>query len=443
MEVVPEIGEADYPGSTAGMENINLCHSRESGDPIKQAWISDKCPWVQLTGSGMTEQENKMKRICLVVILIVGCIFLSACDSLLSEHDNTLPPAPLTKIVPKINVAEVWSTRVGDGANKYYLRMQPAVTKNLIYTSSYNGNICATDINTGKIVWKTNVKTHLTSGVSVNAGRLYVATEQGRVIALSLTDKQQLWSTQVGSTVLATPRAYNGIVLAKSIDGSLTGLSEINGRLLWRFSQTVPPLILHASSQPQFANNLVVAGFANGVAAAINAWNGKVIWMRKVAQSSGVTSIENMIDIDVNPIIVSNTVYVATYQGYLMALSLKTGNKLWQHKISAYAGIAADSASVYISDAKSHIWVFDRSSGASLWRQTELQGRNITGPAVLGNYVIVADGYGYLHWLSKSSGTIVARNNLHDRGVLTPPIVVGNMVFVYSRDGQLTAFCKR
>jgi outer membrane protein assembly factor BamB len=384
-----------------------------------------------------------MKRICLVVILIVGCVFLSACDSLISERDNTLPPAPLTKIVPKINVAEVWSTRVGDGANKYYLRMQPTVAKNLIYTASYNGNICATDINTGRTVWKTNVKTHLTSGVSVNAGRLFVATEQGRVIALSLTDKQQLWSTQVGSTVLAAPRAYNGIVLAKSIDGSLTGLSEINGRLLWRFSQTVPPLILHASSQPQFANNLVVAGFANGVAAAINAWNGKVLWVRRVAQPRGVSSIENMIDIDVNPIIVFNTVYVATYQGYLMALDLKTGNKLWQHKISSYAGMAADSTRVYISDAKSHIWVFDRSSGASLWRQTELQGRNVTGPAVLGNYVIVADGYGYLHWLSKSSGTIVARNNLHDRGVLTPPIVVGNMVFVYSRDGQLTAFCKR
>jgi outer membrane protein assembly factor BamB len=383
--------------------------------------------------------ENNMKRISLVIILIISCCGLSACNV---ARDNTLKPAPLTKYTPKISVMPLWSTRVGDGANKYYLRMQLTVTQNVIYTASYSGNICAVDANTGRINWKTNVRTHLTSGVSVNEGRLFVATENGQVIAMSAINGQQLWSTQVGSTILTAPKAYNGIVLAKSIDGSLTALSERNGKLMWRFTQTVPNLILHASSQPQFANGLVVAGFANSAVVAINSWSGKVIWLRKLVQPIGLTDIENMADIDANPIIVSGVVYVATYQGYIAALDLKTGHEIWRHKISAYAGIAADYNNIYLSDANSHVWAFSGDSGASLWKQTALQGRNLTGPAIMGNYLVVADSYGYLHWLNKYDGTLVARNELRGHGAFTTPVVRGNVVYVYTSSGYLMAFRK-
>jgi len=380
-----------------------------------------------------------MKRIGLIIMLIIGCCGLSACTS---APDNTLKPAPLTEYAAKISVVPLWSTRVGDGANKHYLRMQPAVTKNVIYTASYSGKICAVCASDGRIIWKTNIKARLTSGVSVNAGRLFVATRQGQVVAVSAVNGQQLWVTQVGGTVLIAPKAYNGIVLAKSIDGSLTALSERNGRLMWRFTQTVPNLILHASSQPQFANGLVVAGFANSAVVAINSWNGKVMWLQKLVQPMGLTDIENMTDIDVNPVIVSGVVYVATYQGYVAALDLKTGHEIWRHKISGYAGIAADYQNVYVTDAKSHVWAFSEDSGASLWRQTALQGRKLTGPAIMSRYLVVADAYGYLHWLDKTNGTLVARNELRGHGAFTAPVVRGNVVYVYTSTGYLTAFKK-
>lgn len=382
-----------------------------------------------------------MIRFCLFIFLVISCFALSGCDTF-TARDNTLPPAKLTRIIPKIKVAQLWSTYVGDGASKYYLRMAPIYANGLIYTASYNGKICAVDVRTGNIVWQTNANMHLTSGVSVNAGRLFVATEQGQVLAISLSNGQRLWSTQVGSTILVAPKAYNGIVLAKSIDGSLTALSERNGDVIWRSSQVVPALILHASSQPQFANGLVVAGFANGVITAINSWSGKVAWSQKVTQPMGLTDIENMVDIDVNPIISQGIVYIATYQGYVVALDLKTGHEIWRHKISAYAGIASDYNNLYLADANSHVWAFSKDSGASLWRQTVLQGRNLTGPAVLGRYLVIADGYGYLHWLSRNDGSIVARNGLRGMGALTPPLVVGNVVFVYTQHGYLMAFRK-
>lgn len=380
-----------------------------------------------------------MKRICLIIMLIISCVSLSACTG---AKDNTLRPAPLTKYTPKIQVMPLWSTRVGDGANKFYLRMQPAVSKNVIYTASYNGKICAVCASDGKIIWKTNLRVRLTSGVSVNAGRLFVATEEGQVVGMSAVNGKQLWVTQVGGTILTAPKAYNGIVLAKSMDGSLTALSERDGKLMWRFTQTVPNLILHASSQPHFANGLALAGFANSSVVAVNSWNGKVVWLQKLVQPTGVTDVENMADIDANLVVVSGVVYVATYQGYLAALNLKTGHGIWRHKISAYAGIAADYQNVYVSDAKSHIWAFSEDSGTSLWHQTALQGRFATGPAIMGRYLVVADAYGYLHWLDKTNGTLVARNELRGHGAFTSPVVRGNDVYVYTSTGYLMAFRK-
>jgi outer membrane protein assembly factor BamB len=378
-----------------------------------------------------------MKHIFLITILLAGIFSLSACTS---SPDNTLPPAPLVKLAPTIQVNKLWSTHVGRGAGKYYLRLAPTVVGNTVFTVSYDGNITAVNASNGKIIWQVKTGRYLTSGAGASFGKLFVATGNGGIAALRQSDGKRLWVTQVSSAILATPISYNGIVLAKSIDGSLTALSQQDGRQLWRFTQEVPSLILQASSVPQFAGNLVVAGFANGKLAVINSQSGKPLWVKAMAEPKGTTAIERMVDIDVNPIVVRGVVYVATYQGKIAALDVNSGRLIWQRKVSSYAGIAADYQKIYLSDADSHVWAFDQNEGVPVWRQMKLTGRMITGPALLGNYVIVADSYGYLHWMSKSTGAFVARNDLNGSGVLTPPVVSGNTVYVYTKGGDLYAF---
>jgi outer membrane protein assembly factor BamB len=380
-----------------------------------------------------------MKKNLLRTLLCISMFFLSACGSLMPTPDNTLPPTPLVNFTPKIRVINLWSTQVGDGASRYYLRLQPAVAQNKVFVASYSGKVTAVAANNGKRLWDTNTKVYLTSGIAANAGRLFVGTKQGTIIALRMDDGQLLWQTAIGSTILATPATAKGVVLAKTIDGTLAALAATDGHVIWRFKQTVPSLILHASSQPQIAGNLALAGFANGRLAALRLWSGKLAWLRTIAQPRGITDIQQMVDIDVSPVVVKGVVYVATYQGYIVALDLMNGREIWRRKISAYAGIAADYANIYLADANSHVWAFDEDSGAVVWRQTKLQGRYITGPAVLGNYVVVADAYGYLHWLAKYNGEFAARNSL-GAGVLTAPVVYGGRVYVYTRDGTLLAF---
>ena len=147
-----------------------------------------------------------------------------------------------------------------------------------------------------------------------------------------------------------------------------------------------------------------------------------------------------MVDIDADPVVYNNRVYVATYQGKISALELSSGKTVWTHEISSFTGLTVDGQRVYVSDASSNLWAFDAESGTVDWRQTQLVARNITGPASIASYIVVADQEGYLHWLSKQDGHFVARDHLNGFGVIATPVVNNENVYVLTTDGHLAAY---
>jgi len=64
---------------------------------------------------------------------------------------------------------------------------------------------------------------------------------------------------------------------------------------------------------------------------------------------------------------------------------------------------------VYVVDDKGGVQAFDRSNGASIWKQDVLAKRRIGGPQLIGDEVGVVDVEGYLHLLSRSDGAYVGR----------------------------------
>jgi outer membrane protein assembly factor BamB len=139
-------------------------------------------------------------------------------------------------------------------------------------------------------------------------------------------------------------------------------------------------------------------------------------------------------------VVADNTLYVATYQGMISAVNLRTGQTIWEQKVSSYAGLATDSRHVYVTDSDSHLWAFDRRTGELAWKQDKLFGRGLTGPAVVGNALVVADNKGYIHWLSTEDGHFVARERAAKVGILAPPVVSGRDVYIYTNAGVLVKY---
>ncbi len=381
-----------------------------------------------------------MKKITTKVLMIsVLTGLLTGCSGFF-DKDNTPPPSALATVKTEIKVQPLWKVKTGSGVGKDYLRLVPAVTEQQVLTANKNGTVTATNKTTGKNVWTVTTGADISAGPTAADQLVIVASRQGEVIALNQANGNLIWKAQATSEVLAKPAVNNGVVVVKAIDGKLSAFASNDGHLLWHYQQTEPALILRGASAPQISHDTLVAGFANGNLAKLTLHGGNLQWQAPIAIPEGSFAIQRMIDIDADPIISNNQVFVATYQGHIADINLASGREIWTHDLSSYTGMAVDIQQVYVSDAKSDIWAFDAETGKVLWRQDQLEFRNVTGPASIGNYIVVGDSEGYLHWISKQDGHLAARIRVNSSAIIAAPVVDNHIIYVVTTNGYLAAY---
>ncbi len=380
-----------------------------------------------------------MKSTIRKLILTALTASLCACGSFF-DKDNTLPPSPLVKFTPEAKPHALWNKSTGWGSGEDFYTYVPAVTDTAIYTASKNGYVTATQKTTGKTLWRINTNTPISAGPAATSQVVIVGTRAGDIYALHTENGAVAWKAKTTSEILSAPVTRHNIVLIKAIDGKLSALSVTDGHLLWSYQQTEPTLILRAASAPVINNESVIAGFANGNLVKLSLRNGNMLWLQPVAIPDGIFAIQRMIDIDADPVVSGNRVYAATYQGQIASLDLSSGRVIWTHDLSSFTGMTVDNANVYITDAKSDVWAFNKLNGKLQWKQTQLEARNLSGPAQIDNTIVMGDGEGYLHWLNKNDGHFVARTRVALSSILAAPVVDNHIIYVVSQDGQLAAY---
>src|SRR5579871_1609039 len=190
-----------------------------------------------------------MKRI---ILLIIPLFFIAACSKKPAEM------APLVQFQPTMPVKTLWSTSVGEGNKKEYLKLTPTLYANRIYTTTSKGQISAVDTQTGRRVWGMNIKAPISTGVGADNAMLYVGTRDAEVIAFNRQNGSIVWRVPVSNEVLSKPNAVGNTVLVKTVDDHLYALNKQDGKVLWSYTQPAPGLTLRGGNSPEVANGLVV-----------------------------------------------------------------------------------------------------------------------------------------------------------------------------------------
>jgi outer membrane protein assembly factor BamB len=238
---------------------------------------------------------------------------------------------------------------------------------------------------------------------------------------------------------LATPAVGLDTVVVHTIDGKLVGLEAATGQERWRFDREIPVLTLRGSGSPIIEGTVAYCGLAGGKLVAIDIRTGAPLWDVSITVPRGRSELERLADIDGDPLLFGNDIFVATYQGEVASVAQRSGELNWSRELSTYNGLVADWRHVYVTDAEGVLWALDADSGNALWRQEQLRLRRLSPPAVFGDYVVVGDYRGYLHWVSPRDGTLVARQRVGSGPIATQPRVVGETLYVLGADGELTA----
>lgn len=374
--------------------------------------------------------------VCLAVVTLSGCQYFKG----KTNRDNVTPPAELVDFSPTVKLSQSWSASFGDGEGKLGLRQSPAAVDGRVFAASLDGELTAFDAQSGKQLWSVESELRWSGGPGVGEGTLVVGSLDGQVVAYNPDSGSERWRARASSEVISQPAIARGVVIVRSNDGRVFAFSSTTGERRWVYDRSIPALTLRGNARPIVDGNSVYLGYDSGTVVALDLNEGRVLWEQVISEGQGKTELERMVDIDGDMAASGSELYVATYRGKVTALDTGSGRPLWSRDMSVYGGVTLADDRLLVSDDAGTVWSLDRRTGASQWRQDGLAHRWLTTPAVVGNYVVVGDLKGYLHWLDLSTGEMAARTRLDRDPIRASPRVLDGVVYSASTDGKLAAY---
>ncbi|WP_240776178.1 outer membrane protein assembly factor BamB [Nitrincola alkalilacustris] len=371
------------------------------------------------------------------LLLICCAALISACGFWGGVEE--VKPNPLVDFTAENSVSVVWSSSIGSGPGRKYHQMRPAIDGNRIFAADSKGLVVALDRSNGQRHWSVNLKDTLMGGVGAGYGKVFVTTESGLLVALDASDGTEVWRRQLASEVTSPAQANPDIVVAQLVSGRLTALDLRTGEHRWTYDAQIPSLTLRGTSSPLVTSDVTFAGFANGRFLALQNDNGSVLWDQRISLTEGRSELERIVDVDGRAILLDNLLYVVGYQGRLVAINPFNAQVIWALDMSSYRSLASGFGNLYVAEANDFVQAVDAGSSASVWRQTNLENRQLTSPGVLGRTVVVGDYEGYLHFMSQTDGRFMARYRVDSSGLRGDMLVVDDTLYVLSNAGRLMA----
>jgi len=369
-------------------------------------------------------------------LIVIAVVALAACSSDKPKSE----PAKLVDFEPKAKIEVRWSKDVGDAGQSVLF---PAVTREAVFAANADGEVYRFDRNSGKRIWRIDSGFAISGGVGAGEGLVLVGGEKGELAAFDDETGKLQWQVRVASDVLSPPKVSAGVVVVRTGNQRITGLSAKDGSRLWLYERATPTLIVRSHAGVLIRNGLVYAGFAAGKLAAINLKTGVVVWESSVSQPRGNTELERISDITSLPVADDAQVCAVAFQGRLACFDAVQGGALWTRDVSSDKGLALAGKTLYVTDTDGNVLALDKSSGASLWKNSQLSLRNGTAVYPLDDYLVLGDFEGYLHVLSREDGRLIARDDTDDSPIRIAPMTLGDGALVQTSDGELYSITVR
>jgi outer membrane protein assembly factor BamB len=400
------------------------------------------------------------RRHLLLLPLLVATVALSGCglwNKIFNRGENIQPPKPLVEFPASLQVQEVWSTSIGDGAGRSGVRLQPTLADGTLYAISTDGKIEALDAATGKSIWEQSTRVgdgiwpfrrkkpgpdaRYAGGPAVSGSLLVVGTLDGHVYGMDATTGKQLWSAEVDNEVISPPAIDAGTVYVRTNSGYVYAFDANTGERKWLNDQANMPLLSLRGNGPLLAaHGVVMFGTDDGNVESLRSDTGAVQWKLPVTKGLGRTDIQKLNDADDTLQLDGSTLYATAYHGELVAIDAAQGQLLWNRPFSSYVGVGVSDDTLVGVDDDSLVWAFSKNSGGDLWKQDALQYHWLTAPAIQGQYAVVGGVEGYVHWLDLSDGKLAARVRMSKDAIRARPVVDGDMVYVEDVEGRIPAY---
>ncbi|HEY5053757.1 MAG TPA: PQQ-binding-like beta-propeller repeat protein [Solirubrobacterales bacterium] len=205
----------------------------------------------------------------------------------------------------------------------------PVYHQGKVFFAYVDGELVAVDADSGKQVWKRDLRSHLESSPMAVGGMLYIGSDKTNVIALHASDGRIRWQFNSPGAIKASPSYDDGRLYVADYEGAMFCLNAATGKLAWRTNTTrVPPFGQGGFfSSPAIAFGHVYAARDDGTVYSFDENNGRVTWAFPthdfVYGSPAVAQVPGT----------RPTVYIGSESGRFYALEAATGKTRWHYDV--------------------------------------------------------------------------------------------------------------
>ena len=381
------------------------------------------------------------------IALLTAVIALSGCSTVKGWFEigdkatkTATKPTELTDFTASTTVSRLWTAKAGSGEPGLGITQSPMVADGRVYAAAVEGGVRAFDLQTGASVWQYSSKLPVSGGPGAGEGLVVVGTLDGDVIALDAATGVEKWTAKVTNEVIAAPTIGQNTVLVRSNDGRITAFDPATGQRRWFWNHDMPSLTIRGNDAPVLGPGFVFVGNDDGTLVALTLADGRPVWDQAIGLPDGRTELDRMADVDGSPALDGATLFATSYKKRTFAIDGPSGRPLWSqdHGGAGRVGVASDR--VVVADPAGVVWALDKNGGSAVWQQAGLARRNLSGAAVQGDFAVVGDVDGYLHWLRLDNGDFGARVRVGRDPVRAAPVVVDGILVVQTTGGDLGAY---
>ena len=282
------------------------------------------------------------------------------------------------------------------------------------------------ELATGQLRWQVRTDAVVKNSVAVastpagsqrkdEAGSCVAVSVTGQVSVFSLGEGELLWQAEVpgypDQAICASPVVADGVVYVAATDGCAAYDPE-TGRRLWH--TPLSPGTGRSYAEPQLYGDLLLILIPSQGFLALRRADGTIAWQRPFPVKYYCAG----------PVVVGDRLVCAGDDGNLAVLAARSGETIWERPglLGSYAaGLAADTAHIYVTTAAGEAQSYALHSGRRRWRFQageallamtcyRRQGRSLlAAPVRWRDYVVVGGLDGWLYLLDEASGACVGR----------------------------------
>lgn len=177
------------------------------------------------------------------------------------------------------------------------------------------------------------------------------------------------WTYKTSGRLLAAPAVDEQQVYLATTDGRIVALDQDSGQLLWTYRTSVP-----SSSTPALADDLVITAVRPGRVLALDRRSGEKQWEADLRQP-----------ILASPIVVQGSVYLGTADKKLYALDAATGQQRWAFVTRGWvvSAVAATHDRLLVTSQHSRMHIVSADTGRQRFVYETGLGRQIIAGAVV------------------------------------------------------------